>query len=132
MQGPQCLREGIPDRAFGDCCDVHRMIIIHLDHSIRNMEKSSGASGNQDSGDPCLFIEIPGTFRNGVMGSFSRQITRCMKESRTIKLVAEVSSSRRKTLLPASILSTIPAACEVLPLASSVEKQRVSFYLEDR
>ena len=33
----------------------------------------------------------------------------------------------RKTLLPASIPSTIPAAWEVLPLASSVEKQRVSF-----
>ena len=30
---------------------------------IRNMEKSSGASGNQDSGDPCLFIEIPRTFQ---------------------------------------------------------------------
>ena len=39
------------------------MIIIHLDHSIRNMEKSSGASGNQDSGDLCLFIEIPRTFQ---------------------------------------------------------------------
>ena len=27
------------------------------------MEKSSGASGNQDSGDLCLFIEIPRTFQ---------------------------------------------------------------------
>ena len=52
-----------------------------------------------------------------------------MKVSRTMKLVADVSSSSRKTLLPASIPSTMPAAWEVLPLASSVEKQRVSFFI---
>ena len=76
---------------------------------------------------PALWHRSPARSRNGVIGSLSLAITFCIKESRTIKLVAEVSSSRRNTLLPASIPSMIPAACEVLPLASSVEKQEVSF-----
>ena len=46
-----------------------------------------------------------------------------------MKFVADVSSSIRNSRLPASIASTIPAACEVLPLASSVQKERVSFPL---
>lgn len=37
-----------------------------------------------------------------MIGSFSLAMTSCMKASRTMKLVAEVSSSSRKTLLPAS------------------------------
>ena len=39
-----------------------------------------------------------------------------------MKLVAEVSSSISSSLLPASRASAILAACEVLPLASKVEK----------
>ena len=67
--------------------------------------------------------------RKGVIGSLSLLITSCMKVSRTIKLVAEVSSSRSRSLVPASIPSTIPAAWEVLPLASRVEKHLVFFLL---
>lgn len=63
------------------------------------------------------------------MGSLSRLITCCINPSRTMKFVAEVSSSSKNKVLPASIPSTIPAACEVLPLASKVEKQWVSFPL---
>ena len=66
---------------------------------------------------------------NGVMGSWSRLMIFCIRSSLTMKLVAEVSSSIRKTRLPASIPSMTAAAWEVLPLASSVEKQRVSFLL---
>ena len=46
------------------------MIIIHLDHSIRNVEKCSGTSCNQNGGDPCLFIEIPCTFQKWSDGLF--------------------------------------------------------------
>ncbi len=65
--------------------------------------------------------------KNGVIGSLSRLITCCINSSRTMKFVAEVSSSIRRSLLPASIPSTTLAACEVLPLASSVENACVSF-----
>ena len=67
--------------------------------------------------------------RKGVIGSLSGLTTFCMKASRTIKFVAEVSSSSRNRWLPASMLSTIPAACDVLPLASFVEKSCVSVLL---
>lgn len=132
MQGPQCLREDIPDRAFGDCCDVHRMIIIHLDHSVRNMEKSSGASGNQDSGDPCLFIEIPRTFQkwsDGLLFPADHPLHEGITDH---KVGGRGILVKEKDFTSGLHTSTIPAACEVLPLASSVEKQRVSFYLEDR
>ena len=66
---------------------------------------------------------------NGVMGSWSLLMIFCIRSSLTMKLVAEVSSSIRKTRLPASIPSMTAAAWEVLPLASSVEKQRVSFFV---
>ena len=64
---------------------------------------------------------------NGVIGSLSELITLCMNASRTMKLVAQVSSSIRNKEVPASIPSITPAACEVLPLASSVQKEWVSF-----
>ena len=67
--------------------------------------------------------------RNGVMGSFSRLMTCCMNSSRTMKFVAEVSSSMRNRRQPASMPSTTPAACEVLPLAFSVENAAVSLPL---
>ena len=56
----------------------------------------------------------------------SRLMICCISSSRSIKLVAEVSSSMRNVRAPASIPSMTPAAWEVLPLASGVEKQRVS------
>ena len=43
--------------------------------------------------------------------------------------MAEVSSSIRNRRASASICSITPAACEVLPLASGVEKHLVSFLL---
>ena len=45
-----------------------------------------------------------------------------MRRSRIMKLVAEVSSSRIKTLAPDSSASAMAAACEVEPLAFAVEK----------
>ena len=51
--------------------------------------------------------------------------TFCISSSRIMKLVAEVSSSIRKSEVPASMPSTTLAAWEVLPLASSVEKSDV-------
>ena len=44
-----------------------------------------------------------------------------------MKFVAQVSSSMSSTSVPASIASIIFAACDVLPLALSVEKAVVSF-----
>ena len=63
------------------------------------------------------------------MGSCSRATTACISSSRTIKLVAEVSSSMSSTRLPASNASAMLAACEVLPLASRVENRTVSLPL---
>ena len=65
----------------------------------------------------------------GVMGSMSRRMTRCISSSRTMKLVALVSSSMRSREVPASMLSMTLAAWEVLPLASSVSKAAVSLPL---
>jgi hypothetical protein len=48
-----------------------------------------------------------------------------MRASRTMKLVAEVSSSSSSAVAPASSASTMFAAWLVLPLASSDEKDRV-------
>ena len=76
---------------------------------------------------PSFSYSSPARDKNGVIGSLSGLTTCCIRASRSIKLVAEVSSSSKNTWLPASIASTIPAACEVLPLASSVEKRWVSF-----
>ena len=56
-------------------------------------------------------------------------MTRSISSSLIIKFVALVSSSIRKSLLPASSASIVFAACEVEPLASSVEKFFVSFPL---
>ena len=64
---------------------------------------------------------------NGVIGSISRWITRCISSSRIIKLVALVSSSISRRDAPASMLSTTLAAWDVLPLASSVQNFTVSF-----
>lgn len=50
-----------------------------------------------------------------------------ISSSRTIKLAAQVSSSMRKARQPENMPSTIPAAWEVDPLASSVVKWQVSF-----
>ena len=63
------------------------------------------------------------------MGSISRWMTRCISSSRTMKLVALVSSSMSSRPAPASMLSTTLAAWEVLPLASSVTKAAVSLPL---
>ncbi len=75
---------------------------------------------------PAFSYKSLARFKKGVIGSLFLLTICCIRASRTIKLVAEVSSSMRKSLLPASMLSTIAAAWEVEPLASSVEKLRVS------
>ena len=59
------------------------------------------------------------------MGSFSLRTSACMRASRTMKLVAEVSSSSSSTRAPSSRASTMLAAWLVLPLASSLQKARV-------
>ena len=56
-------------------------------------------------------------------------ITCCISSSLTMKFVADVSSSTRRSVEKASMLSITAAACEVLPLASAVVKQVVSFLL---
>ena len=48
--------------------------------------------------------------RKGVMGSMSRWMTLCISSSRTMKLVALVSSSMSSREAPASMLSTTLAA----------------------
>ena len=58
----------------------------------------------------------------GVIGSCSFATSACMRASRSMKFVAEVSSSRRRRREPASSASTRFAAWLVLPLASSVQK----------
>ena len=75
---------------------------------------------------PAFSYRSPALDKNGVIGSLSGLTTFCIKASRTIKLVAEVSSSSKSSLLPASTASTMPAAWDVLPLASAVEKSFVS------
>lgn len=50
----------------------------------------------------------------------------CMRASRIMKLVAQVSSSSMSALAPSSSASWMPAAWLVLPLASSVRKAAVS------
>mmetsp|Transcript_20179 Transcript_20179/g.77430 ORF Transcript_20179/g.77430 Transcript_20179/m.77430 type:complete len:218 (-) Transcript_20179:633-1286(-) len=61
----------------------------------------------------------------GVIGSLSGAMRRAMRASRIIKLVADESSSIRSRSAPASSDSTMLAACDVLPLASAVEKSAV-------
>jgi len=56
------------------------------------------------------------------MGSCSLWTSACMRASRTMKFVAEVSSSRSSPVAPVSTASTMLAAWLVLPLASSLEK----------
>ena len=60
------------------------------------------------------------------MGSLSFETSICMRWSRIMKLVADVSSSMSRTLAPISRDSMMFAAWEVLPLASSDEKSLVS------
>ena len=59
------------------------------------------------------------------MGSCSLFTRACMRASRTMKLVADVSSSSSSTSAPTSSASTMFAAWLVLPLASSERKERV-------
>ena len=60
------------------------------------------------------------------MGSESGETTACITASRTMKLVAHVSSSMRNVRTPASSASAVEAACDVEPLASSVQNDAVS------
>mmetsp|Transcript_47583 Transcript_47583/g.151864 ORF Transcript_47583/g.151864 Transcript_47583/m.151864 type:complete len:254 (-) Transcript_47583:195-956(-) len=62
-----------------------------------------------------------------VMGSFSGRTSSCIFASRTMKLVAQVSSSSSSTVAPASIASTTLAACEVEPDALLVVKRVVGW-----
>ena len=61
----------------------------------------------------------------GIIGSFLTSL--CMRASRIIKFVAQVSSSNKSSLLSISIASEIAAAIDVEPDASLVEKCSVSF-----
>ena len=63
------------------------------------------------------------------MGSFPWETTFLMMASLTMKLVAQVSSSMRRSFVPASMASMVLAAWEVLPDASSVSNSTVSFPL---
>lgn len=45
-------------------------VIVHLDDGICNVEKGSGTSGNQNSGDPGFLVQIPGTFQKRCDGLF--------------------------------------------------------------
>eukprot|EP00732_Lithocolla_globosa_P005187 Lithocolla_globosa_v1_NODE_5206_length_1284_cov_2.837266.p2 type:complete len:118 gc:universal NODE_5206_length_1284_cov_2.837266:712-359(-) len=62
---------------------------------------------------------------NGVIGSLSRDTSRCMRRSRIIKFVAHVSSSSRSVVAPTSRASSVLAAWEVEPEASAVVKVEV-------
>ena len=64
----------------------------------------------------------------GVMGSWSFWTSCCIRASRTIKLVADVSSSSNNTSAPTSRASIILAAWLVLPLASSVQNESVGVF----
>jgi hypothetical protein len=61
-----------------------------------------------------------------VIGSRSGATSAAMRASRASRLVADVSSSRRRHVAPASSASCMLAACEVEPEASRVEKARVA------
>ncbi len=63
---------------------------------------------------------------NGVIGSLSFATSSCIRWSRIMKFVADVSSSMRRSEVPYSSASAMFAACDVLPDASSVEKLPVS------
>lgn len=102
-------------------CNINRLIAVHLDHGIRNMEKAPELPATRMVEIPACSYSSRARERNGVIGSLSGLTTFCINASLTIKFVADVSSSSRNRRLPASMPSTIPAACDVLPLASSVE-----------
>jgi hypothetical protein len=59
------------------------------------------------------------------MGSEVLATNSCIRRSRIMKLVAEVSSSSRRQEAPVSSASTRAVACDVEPDASSVEKLSV-------
>ncbi|CSB96036.1 Uncharacterised protein [Vibrio cholerae] len=61
-----------------------------------------------------------------MIGSSPLLTSACMRSSRIIKLVAEVSSSISRVVTPASIDSCNQADCEVEPEASCVLKSVVS------
>lgn len=42
-------------------CDVNRLVAVHLDHGIRNMEKGTGTARYQDGRNSCLLIQIART-----------------------------------------------------------------------
>ena len=86
------------------------------------MEKGTGTARYQDGRNSCLLIQLARTGKKRRDRLFVRADYFCINASLTIKFVADVSSSSRNRRLPASMPSTIPAACDVLPLASSVEK----------
>lgn len=79
--------------SFYFLCDLDWMIIVHLDHMIRNIEESTGTASHQNGGNLALSYRFLARSKKGVIGSFSRLITCCMNSSRSMKLVAEVSSS---------------------------------------
>lgn len=44
--------------SFYFLCDLDWMIIVHLDHMIRNIEESTGTASHQNRGNTGLFIQI--------------------------------------------------------------------------
>ena len=61
----ECRQRVFGTESFGRVCNVPGYIVIHLYDSICNMEKSTGASGYQDSGNTSLFIKLTCTFQKG-------------------------------------------------------------------
>ena len=51
--------------SFYFLCDLDWMIIVHLDHMIRNIEDSTGTASHQNGGNTSSFIQISSTLQEG-------------------------------------------------------------------
>ena len=51
--------------SFYFLCDLDWMIIVHLDHMIRNIEESTGTASHQNGGNTGSFIQISSTLQKG-------------------------------------------------------------------
>lgn len=108
-------------------CYVIDLVGIELEDHIGHGKECTRAARNNITELICERSHKSRTrSTNGVIGSCSRLTTASISRSRTIKLVADVSLSISSTRLLAPSASIVPAACEVDPLASEVEKKRVS------
>jgi hypothetical protein len=102
-----------------------RAVIAHGDDGVGDVEVVAGAADDDMVEMSCTSASWRARSMNGVMGSCSSAMSACMRASRIMKFVADVSSSSSSTRAPTSIASTMAAACEVEPLAFVVTKKRV-------